>query len=200
MKQESAKRNPLIKTLYMPSSILDATLESYDTNCDSRKKIYKHIVEYNENTKKGLYLYGSFAKGKTYSLAVIASALTKQKKESLLIYFPDLVLDLKNALGTPRFEDLVNMLKSVDILMLDDLGAENITPWIRDEILGPVINYRVLAEKPLYISSNINPKDLINHLSIDNLPNSKLKAERIVTRMQSLVSSIDMDDSKMYKR
>lgn len=204
-KAELANKNTLIKTLYMPEAILAANIESYDTQSSSRKKIYKHITEYfnnldEENFQKGLYLYGSFTKGKTYSLAMIAKELAKNNKESLLIYFPDLVLDLKNALGTSRFEDLINMLKSVDVLMLDDLGAENITPWIRDEILGPVINYRLLAKKPLYVSSNITPKDLISHLAIDNLPNSTLKAERIVTRLQSLLQSIDMNDSKTYKR
>ena len=203
-KENEAKNHSLIKTLYLPSEVLNATLENFEANTDSRKKIYKHIVETIGNKKedfyKGLYLYGTFSIGKTYNLAVIANELSKNNIKSLLIYFPDLVLDLKNAMGTPRFEELVNMLKSIDVLMLDDVGSENITPWVRDEILGPVINYRMMAELPMYISSNLNPADLTKHLSIDNSPQGVLKAKRIVSRMTSLLSPIDMDDSKRYKR
>lgn len=200
MKKAAQKRNSLIKTLYLPEEVLDATLETFDTNSESRKKIYAEIIKnVNQNSiDKGLYLYGNFSKGKTYTLAVIANEFAKKGIPSLLIYFPDLVLDLKNALGTPRFEELVNMLKDIDVLMLDDLGSENITPWVRDEILGPVINYRLMAHKALYISSNLNPNELIDHLSINGT--DMLKAKRISTRLAALAVNVNMDDSKVYKR
>lgn len=199
-KAEAQKRNTLIKTLYLPDSILDASLETFHTNSESRKKIYAEILKNmsQDTITKGLYLYGNFSKGKTYTLAVIANELAKKGLSSLLIYFPDLVLDLKNAIGSPRFEELVNMLKDIDILMLDDLGSENITPWIRDEILGPVINYRLMDHKPLYISSNLNPEELIRHLSINGA--DELKATRISTRLAALAVNVNMDDSKTYKR
>ena len=118
-----------------------------------------------------------------------------------MIYFPDLVTDLKNAISdNNRYQSLINMLKSVPVLMLDDLGSENMTPWIRDEILGPVINYRVLENKPVFISSNIKPGDLKNHLAIDKSSESVLKADRIISRLNALMVSINMDDSNKYSR
>lgn len=206
-KEERIKNNKesLIKTLYLPSKILEASLSDYHTNTESRKKIYSSITEFIYNYKnnshpKGIYLYGTFSIGKTYTLASIANELSKNDISCLLIYFPDLVVDLKNAINSDRFESLINMLKSVDVLMLDDLGSENMTPWIRDEILGPVLNYRVLEEKPVFISSNIYPGDLKNHLAIDKTPSSILKAERLISRMNALMSSINMDDGQRYKR
>lgn len=196
-------KDSLIKTLYMPRTVLNARLEDFDVNTESRKKIFNHIGGFLSDTdekKKGLYLFGTFSIGKTFTLSCIANELMKLNKECLLIYFPDLVVDLKNALGTNRFESLINMLKSIDVLMLDDLGSENMTPWIRDEILGPVINYRLLENKPIYISSNINPNELVNHLAIDKSPASQLKAERIISRIQGLVLPICMDDTNRYKR
>ena len=200
-KEYEAKNSSLIKTLYLPRKIINASLDEFEANSESRNKIYKYIVELPNNEEaKGLYLYGTFSTGKTYTLAVIANEYSKIGKESLLIYFPDLVLDLKNALGDSRFEELVNKLKSIDVLMIDDLGSENITPWVRDEILGPIINYRMMSGLPLYISSNLSPKDLEGHLSIDNSSSSNMKAKRIISRMISLVKTISMDDSKRYKR
>ena len=202
---ERQKRNSLIKTLYLPEGILDAKLESFDTNSESRKIIYKHITEYglkkdNSTFDHGLYLYGTFAIGKTYALAVIANELSKRNVPSLLIYFPDLVLDLKGAIGTNRFEELINMLKDIEVLMLDDLGSENMTPWLRDEIIGPIINYRMMAKKPIYFSSNLNPNDLKKHLAIDDSASSKLKADRILSRLTSLAEVLNMDDSTFYNR
>ncbi len=198
-------KEALIKTLYLPAKILSADLADYHTNTESRKKIYSFITEFvqgfrNKSSNKGLYIYGTFSIGKTYTLACVANELARNDIECLLIYFPDLVVDLKNALGSPRFEQLINMLKSVDVLMLDDLGSENVTPWLRDEILGPVLNYRALEGKPLFVSSNINPSDLKNHYAIDKAPQSALKAERVVSRLQALVNSISMDDTSKYKR
>ena len=201
-KEIEAKNNSLINTLYLPRRVLNASIEDFDATGESRKKIYKHMVEgiKADTFSKGLYLYGTASIGKTFTLSVIANEYAKVGKKSLLIYFPDLVLDLKNAMGTSRFEELINMLKSIDVLMLDDIGSENITPWVRDEILGPVINYRMMAELPLYCSSNLDPKALEDHLSIDGSPASCIKATRITNRMTSILVSLNMGDSKKYKR
>ncbi len=200
------KNSSLIKTLFLPTKILEARIDNYDINSESRKKIFAKINEFitasrNNEYAKGLYLYGTFSIGKTYTLACIANELARNNIESLLIYFPDLVTDLKNAISdNNRYQSLINMLKSVPVLMLDDLGSENMTPWIRDEILGPVINYRVLENKPVFISSNIKPGDLKNHLAIDKSSESVLKADRIISRLNALMVSINMDDSNKYSR
>lgn len=194
-------KESLIKTLYLPKSVLNADLQNFDTNCDSRRKVFEYIVNFVSDIKegkdvKGLYLHGPFSKGKTYTLACIANELRKNNINSLLIYFPDLVVDLKNAISTSRFEELVNMLKSIDVLMLDDVGSEKMTDWLRDEILGPIINYRLMEGKPLFMSSNLTPNQYKEHL----LLNDKVKAERITNRLNSLVRQISLEDSNTYKR
>lgn len=206
-KEEQMKnsKHSLIKTLYLPQSILEANLADFHTNTESRRKIYSQIVSFvrdfsAKENKKGLYLHGGFSIGKTFTLACIANELSKNEISCLLIYFPDLVVDLKNAIGTPRFEALVNMLKSVEVLMLDDLGSENITPWLRDEILGPIFNYRSLEHKPVFVSSNIKPNEIKNHFAIDKSPASEMKAERLVSRMNALMVSVNMEDTEKYER
>ncbi len=42
-----------------------------------------------------------------------------------------------------------------NILMLDDIGAEEITPWARDEVIGPLLHYRMVQELPTFFSSNL---------------------------------------------
>ncbi len=84
--------------------------------------------------------------------------------------------------------------------MLADFGSENMTPWVRDEVLGPIINYRVLENKPVFISTNLKPAEIKTHLAIDKSSEGSLKADRIVSRLNSLMSVVDMNDSNKYNR
>ena len=197
-----AKESKLIKTLFIPQRILNADLANYNNNTENRKKIYKYIINFINSMKnnefvQGLYIYGAFSTGKTYILGCIANELARNNIKSLIIYFPDLVVELKSAIGTPRFEELLNHLKSVDVLLLDDLGSENMTPWLRDEILGPVLNYRLMEEKPVFVSSNMSISELTNHLNVER--GNDLKAQRIVSRLQGLIKQIELDNNS-YKR
>lgn len=194
-----------IAALYLPEEVLNATLTDYDINCESRKKVISHvnklIKEFGSGNKnKGLLLVGSFSIGKTYTLSVIANMLAEANLSSMLIYFPDFVSNLKSNIGDNlKFNRILDSIKETDFLLLDDLGAENLTPWVRDEILGPVINYRLMENKPIIITSNItDDTDLENYLSIDKSERGILKASRILSRLN--VIKINMDDSKRYNR
>ncbi|MDE5546368.1 MAG: ATP-binding protein [Anaeroplasmataceae bacterium] len=207
-KKEANKKeneNQKIKTLFVPKNILQADLSEYDTSTEHRKKIYEYIVKFIQNMKeniftKGLYIHGGFATGKTFILGCIANELARNGIESLIIYFPDLVVELKNSIGSSRLEELINYLKSVDVLLLDDLGSENMTPWLRDEVLGPVLNYRLMEEKPVFISSNLNPgEELEEQLATSKSRADSLKAQRIISRLNGLVQTIELDNHS-YKR
>ena len=84
--------------------------------------------------------------------------------------------------------------------MLDDFGSENMTPWLRDEVLGPIINYRSLEKKPICISSNLEPHDLQNHLICSNSSEDIVKEQRIWSRIERLVVYINMNDSEKILR
>lgn len=201
-----SKETQLIKTLFVSKKILNADLSQMDVKTTNRKKIMSYILDFVSKASqhiyaKGLYLYGGFSTGKTFILGCIANELAKQHIETLVIYFPDLVVELKSSIGSSRFEELMNYLKSVDVLLLDDLGSENMTSWLRDEVLGPVLNYRLMEEKPVFISSNIDPttSDLISHLSGSKAPQEVLKATRIQSRLEGLVMPIELDNES-YRR
>lgn len=207
-KEQAAKLNEhqLIKNLFIPKKILNYDLSDFDLTTPNRKKIYEYIINFINQTKnkeycKGLYLYGPFSTGKTFILGCLANELARNNIESLIIYFPDLVVELKNSMGSPRFEELINYLKTVDVLLLDDLGSENMTPWLRDEIIGPILNFRLMEEKPVFLSTNLDPNtdELLNHFSITRSPSDVLKGTRITSRLQGLAKDVLLEN-KFYKR
>lgn len=182
------KENELIKTIYMPKTIREADLDDFNLGSEERKNAYKMVVNFITNypNSKGLYLSGSYGTGKTYLLGCLAKELAKRNISSLLIYFPDLIRELKDSLKEDRFSNLMNLLKEIDVLMLDDLGSENMTPFVRDEILGPLLNYRMADKKPIFISSNLTIEQLANHLTITNDLLDKTKTMRLMSRISQV--------------
>lgn len=197
--QESLKNQEIqskFRALFLPSQITEASFDNYRLDSIERQKIYQYMTNFTTSFKrgtltKGLYICGNFQIGKTYSLACGANLFAKAGINSLLIYFPDLVRELKSLLSKPdEFEDRINMLKSVDVLMLDDIGAELPSAWVRDEILCPILNYRSQEKLPVFFSTNYTLDGLRKfYMSIDSSSNS---ADRLISRIKTLASFVEI--------
>ena len=77
-------------------------------------------------------------------------------------------------------------IKKVPLLLLDDIGAENLTSWARDEIIGTLLQYRMDEKLPTFFTSNLDLKQLEEHFSTTNAGVDKLKARRIIERIRFL--------------
>ncbi len=197
-KEELNRRNKQanFSTLFTPDSVKEANFDDIWLNTETRVKAKNYIINLGTNFKdlksrKGLYLFGNFQVGKTYFLAATANYFASLGIESLLIFFPDLVRVLKSLMFADKeeFENKINLLKTVPVLMLDDLGAEYNTEWVRDEVLCPILNYRLQENLPLFVSSNLDIKDMLNHYQeIDNNVNN---AERLIWRIKASATYIE---------
>ncbi len=190
------RQNSLIKTLYMPKNVREAKLENFILNTKERVSAYKKIVNFITNFEqeqtKGLYIYGNYGSGKTYLLGALANELAKRNIGSLLIYFPDLIRELRDSLGENRFTEIINELKTIPVLIIDDLGSENMTSFVRDEVLGPVLNYRMSENRPIFISSNLTPQQLLVHLETSGSSLDKTKSIRIMQRIGQISEAISL--------
>src|SRR5699024_11925874 len=70
--------------------------------------------------------------------------------------------------------------------MLDDISAEEITPSLRDEVLGPLLHYRMVHKLPTFFSSNFNFEELEFHLSKTRQGAEITKASRIMERIKTI--------------
>ena len=134
---------------------------------------------------------GDFGVGKTYLLAAIANELVHKDHNVLLVHFPTFAVQMKNAIGDNSVLERVHKIQAVPILMLDDLGADALSSWIRDEVLGVILQYRMQEKLPTFFSSNFTMHDLKLHLAVNQRGDQEpIKAARIMERIRFLAREV----------
>ncbi len=193
------KINNRITTLYLPKMIKEASLEDFEIT-DGRSQAVQEasifISSYKQHPSmfvKGLYLVGNFGVGKTYLLGAIAKKLAEDGYDSTLIHFPSFAVEMKQAIGKDTMIQLLNKIKTAPILMIDDIGADAMSSWIRDDVLGVILQYRMQEMLPTFFSSNFTMKELERHLTVTQKGDQEpIKAMRIMERITYLSQEIMM--------
>jgi len=198
MADEKKKNEKLIKSLYVPRDILAATFEDFEGDSgrlDAGDKAATFLMNYEAGKKaKGLYLYGKFGVGKSYILGAIANELARKQISSMIVYVPELLREMKSSIADSTLNEKIEALKKEPILMLDDIGAEAVSSWTRDEVLGPILQFRMLESLPTFFTSNFDFKGLEHHLTYSQRgEEEKMKAMRIMERIRSLSEPVLVD-------
>lgn len=177
-----------------------SSIKTIDTSDKNRYKLIKWVTnfikeyDYGKNIK-GLYLHGNFGCGKTYILSACFNEMKKRGFRTKIVYLPDLLRIIKG--DFEAMNDIMDELCNIDILLIDDIGAEKVTDWGRDEILGTILQSRMNEHKTTFFTSNFTIKELEEHLS--NKGVDKVKANRIVERIKQLTIDMEMLGANMRK-
>ena len=151
-----------------------------------------NFIEKYPDVEKGLYLSGSTGSGKTYMVIAAINELAKRNIKCAIAFWPDFLRNLKSSFDTD-YEEKVKYLMDVPVLLIDDLGGEVSTPWARDEVLFPILQGRLDdKDKITFITSNLSKELLHEHLSLTKQGVEVVKAERILSRINSLTEEISM--------
>ena len=199
LKSNEYKKN--LSLFEMPEALKNAKMKDIYVDDKSRAEVIKYIDKYYNNYPskelKGLYLHGNFGSGKTYLIAALFNELAKKGIKSSTIYFPEFLRTLKASFAQgddceASFSEKYEYIKKAPLLLIDDIGAENVTAWGRDEILGTLLQYRMNEKLPTFFTSNLTIDELESHLSFSNKKEERVKARRIVERIKSLSLDIEL--------
>ncbi len=198
-KQKQLKDNAYQHRVYVfdvPKEIRQASMKDIYIDDTERTGIIKwlenFINKYPSNPNlKGLYLSGNFGGGKTYLIAAMFNELAKKGAYSAIIYWPEYLRSLKASFDVD-FGERFEYIQKIPLLLIDDIGAENATAWGRDEILGPILQYRMQEQLPTFFTSNLNIDDLEKHFSTCKGNVEVVKARRIIERIKQLAECKEM--------
>lgn len=140
---------------------------------------------------KGCYLHGSFGSGKSFILASLLNELARKGVNTTIIYYPEMLRVLKESFYDD-FDVKMDLLKKSDVLLIDDIGAEAVTSWSRDEILGTILQYRMDSELPTFFTSNLTIEELEAHLSNTKGSVDIVKSKRIIERIKHLTEDLEL--------
>ncbi|CDQ39350.1 MULTISPECIES: primosomal protein DnaI [Virgibacillus] len=192
--EKQREQQQMVQSLYMPKQILEATIDNIDTD-PKRSKAVKELLQFVEQAKsgvpeKGIYFYGPFGVGKTYFLGALANKLKELQLSSTIIYMPEFVREMKASMKDDSINKKLDYFKKADVLMLDDIGAEMQSSWFRDEILGSLLQYRMMEGLPVFFTSNYSMEELESHLAQTKTGVETVKAGRIIERMKQISKEI----------
>jgi DNA replication protein DnaC len=112
--------------------------------------------EFARNPEGWLYLRGGVGVGKTH-LAVAAALEIRERTGSVLFaVVPDLLDHLRTTFDPNQgvaYDDRFTAIRGAFLLVLDDLGTENTTPWAREK-LYQIFNHRYVERLPTIVTSN----------------------------------------------
>ncbi|CAG5280226.1 primosomal protein DnaI [Streptococcus pneumoniae] len=187
-----------LNLINFPSSLKNVSFLDVYRDDVQRLTVLKRMIEFvNDypNNLKGLYLYGDFGVGKSFMVAALAHDLSEKRGvSSTLLHYPSFVIDVKNAIGDGNVKTLVDEIKLSEVLILDDIGAEQSTAWVRDEILQVILQYRMQENLPTFFTSNFNFEDLEKHFAKGKNGNDETwEARRVMERIRYLAEETRLE-------
>jgi DNA replication protein DnaC len=109
----------------------------------------------------GLWLMGPVGTGKT-TLAMLVSQAALKAGRSVAIYsLPRLLNEIRDTHRAERSHvDLLDRLTAVDLLHIDDVGAERTTDWVLEELYS-IVNARYEDQRSMVITTNILDREAL---------------------------------------
>jgi DNA replication protein DnaC len=141
----------------------DKTFATFDSKAKGVEAAYKAAKKYAEDPRGWLLLMGGYGCGKTHLAAAIANYSIFQKRfMTFFTIVPDLLDHLRSTFGPHseiQYDELFDKVRTTPLIVLDDLGTENATPWAREK-LYQIFNYRYNYEYLTVITTNRDLRDI----------------------------------------
>jgi DNA replication protein DnaC len=152
--REKHKQN--LRRFSQLASLEEKTFASFNVLIPGVQEAYTKAWEYAHDPDGWLLLIGTNGCGKTHLAAAAANMLLEQDRAVLFTTVPDLLDHLRAAYAPASevtYDSLYMSMREVEVLVLDDLGAQQTTAWA-EEKLFQLINHRYVCRSPTIITTN----------------------------------------------
>ncbi|MDZ5782082.1 ATP-binding protein [Marinococcus luteus] len=141
-----------------------ATFDNYETANESQERALrnakKFVEKFHPDKPINLYYSGDPGLGKSHLSVSIANAVMEKGRPAIFISVPKLLRKIRNTYNknSDVSEDqLFSILEQIDLLVLDDIGAENRNDWVEEKLFDLIDNRQ--GRSTIY-TSNYGPDEL----------------------------------------
>jgi DNA replication protein DnaC len=124
-------------------------------------RAFTGAIEANLDAGRGLWFDGPVGTGKT-SLAILVAKAAKDAGRSYAVYpVPRLLAEIKRTFDRDASDNYMGFFRrlcTVDVLVLDDLGAEKQTEWVLEQLYS-IVNERWQDRRSIVVTTNIPDAD-----------------------------------------
>lgn len=143
----------------VPGALAEMTFESFIAGSDALRRARDAAVAYARRPRGTFVLAGSVGSGKTH-LAVAALREARRDEFSLhcFLSWPQLLEELKASFaseGSPAVQEAKQALVGAQLLVMDDIGLGQVTPWIQ-QLLFQFVDYRYSRALPTIVTTNLD--------------------------------------------
>lgn len=125
--------------------------------------------------------------------AALGNYLTAMGVDSFMVYVPAFAQEIYASFKNNTTSELVGAVKNVKILIFDDIGAENLNPYMRDDVLGNILQHRMSEHLPTVFTSNLSMDELECHMGYTSKGGEDtIKAKRIMERIRHFAKSLEI--------
>lgn len=161
-------------------------------------KLLKYSACFNKALEEniGIMLTGPIGTGKTFYASCIANAIQDELNKTVLSFnlsgYLRKIQDQFAGSGINEEARLLQAVKEVDLLIIDDLGSERLTEWGIEKVYN-LIDERYRAKKPIIITTNMNKLELEEHLELNG-------TNKILDRIISMTHPIALTGESRRKK
>lgn len=181
----------------IPFELENVSFEDYKPENETQQEAYDHSLYFamGESSNKTLFFQGDTGLGKSHLSYCIHQQFINDRKASIFIDLPSLLAEIRNTYANRNDwrartqDDIMNALSEVELLVLDDIGAEYVKPdangfesWAAD-ILFQIVNSRQ-GKKNIY-TTNFSSKLLTKKYG--------MMSKRIISRLMSNAKVIQFE-------
>ncbi len=164
------KQKSLLKYCYLPTKAEDMTFDTFRVNDDNKRALEAARLVAEEKLK-WLILAAEADHGKTHLAVAIANEWIKKLRPARYIYSPMLFVELRSGFDNQAdetYQKKLDQFLKVPLLILDDLGVEKSSPWVKEQI-DLIVDSRLMNKQSLVVTTNLGSADM---------------SERVVSRLK----------------
>lgn len=179
----------------IPTKYINKSINTFDKKMHGRKDVAARAQSFIKDYKpqgQGLLMLGGVGVGKTHIAVAILKEVIAKGHSGLYYNVIDLLREIRatyNNDSAVSENDLVEMSQNVDLLVLDDLGAERTTMWVLDRLYD-IINKRYEEEKTIIVTTNcMNSEELLEKVG-----------HRITSRLREMCHKWELPEGDYRKQ